>query len=169
MVAAVTKDSYSFSADTAAGVLSHSVVVRKQKLPPLPMLVRIQAWAHSHLDKPSSPLLDDSTSAVPTHARTSARSRRTATHTPRSPGAGGPAPSSWWNDSGWSTDGSVQMDPLSRAVQGPSWAPSARSVAASRRLPTTGEEGEGDGGGDAEEGRGGGPPVQRNGKLEDVD
>ncbi|KAI8465659.1 MAG: major facilitator superfamily domain-containing protein [Monoraphidium minutum] len=105
--------------------------------------------------------------------------RPTLPTTPRSNGA-----PSWWSDYGWGADGGstgsiagslAGLEPLGRGVVGPSWAASARSSAPPRRLPATGEEGEGEGGGleageggggSLEEGRGGGGG---NGLMEDVD
>jgi hypothetical protein len=79
-----------------------------------------------------------------------------------------------WSDSGWSLGGgpSVALEALGRGVMGPSWAASQRSTAASRRLPTTGEEGEGGGGGGGkgEGGSGSSSGVDEDGpRLEDID
>jgi hypothetical protein len=86
-----------------------------------------------------------------------------------------------WSDSGWtdaagggggSTGG---LESLGRGVAGPSWAASVRSNAASRRLPTTGEEQGGEGEAEAEGssggggGRGGRGAAGAHPSLEDVD
>lgn len=95
--------------------------------------------------------------------------RRYTAGTPRTGTGGGGAPA-WWGDSGWSTDDSVASatEPLGRGVVGPSWA-SARSAAASRRLPATGEEAEAEAAEAAESGAAGGVQLARLSKMEEVD
>ncbi|GBF93836.1 proton phosphate symporter [Raphidocelis subcapitata] len=110
----------------------------------------------------------------------------------RKPADAAPPPAPWpsapltWSDGGWSAaggggggEGGAALDALGRGVTGPSWAPSYRSNAASRRLPATGEEGEGEGeegaaaaaaaGGGAAS-RGGGPRGSiRRERMEEID